>query len=75
MLSVDLGDRSLAYLRRGAGEPLLLIQGMAGHHQLWREDFLAQLVGPQVGLAPSDLPGWSGLLVGPLYRGAEVSFQ
>ncbi|HVW44128.1 MAG TPA: MCE family protein [Amycolatopsis sp.] len=39
------------------------------------EDFLAQLVGPQVGMTPTDMPGWSSLLVGPLYRGAEVTVQ
>ncbi|WP_216210527.1 MCE family protein [Amycolatopsis aidingensis] len=38
-------------------------------------DFLSQLVGPQVGMDPAEVPGWSGLLVGPLYRGAEVSFE
>ncbi|WP_211323343.1 MCE family protein [Amycolatopsis palatopharyngis] len=37
--------------------------------------FLAQLLGPQLGVAPEDVPGWSGLLVGPLYRGAEVNFS
>jgi len=36
---------------------------------------LSELVGPQVGIDPADVPGWSGLLVGPLYRGAEVSVQ
>jgi phospholipid/cholesterol/gamma-HCH transport system substrate-binding protein len=39
------------------------------------QDFLAQLVGPQVGIAPSAMPGWSDLLVGPLYRGAEVTVK
>jgi 3-oxoadipate enol-lactonase len=43
VLTADLGDRQLSYLRRGSGEPLLLIQGMAGHHGLWRDDFLARL--------------------------------
>ena len=37
------------------------------------EDFLAQLVGPQVGMDPSAVPSWGSLLVGPLYRGAEVT--
>jgi virulence factor Mce-like protein len=37
------------------------------------EDFLAQLIGPQVGMNAADVPGWSSLLVGPLYRGAEVT--
>lgn len=39
------------------------------------QDFLAQLVGPQVGIAPAEVPGWSDLLVGPLYRGAEVTVK
>jgi pimeloyl-ACP methyl ester carboxylesterase len=42
-MHADLGDRSLSYSRRGHGEPLLLIMGMAGHQQMWREDFLALL--------------------------------
>lgn len=39
----DLGDRQLSYLRRGSGEPLLLIQGMAGHVAVWGEPLLALL--------------------------------
>jgi 3-oxoadipate enol-lactonase len=31
------------YVRRGAGEPLLLIQGMSGTHLSWGEPFLAEL--------------------------------
>jgi pimeloyl-ACP methyl ester carboxylesterase len=33
----------LAYLRRGDGEPLLLIMGVGGHHRMWSEPFLAAL--------------------------------
>lgn len=33
----------LAYIRRGSGEPLLLIQGVAGHHRVWGEPFLDRL--------------------------------
>lgn len=36
---------------------------------------LAELVGPQVGMKPADVPDWGSLLVGPLYRGAEVTVQ
>lgn len=43
MSHVYVGSRSLYYERRGAGEPLLLIQGMAGHHNLWGEPFLSRL--------------------------------
>ncbi len=33
----------LAYTRRGVGEPLLLIQGVSGHHRMWGEAFLNRL--------------------------------
>ncbi|OZM74848.1 ABC transporter substrate-binding protein [Amycolatopsis antarctica] len=39
------------------------------------QGFLAQLIGPQVGMAPQDVPDFSTLLVGPLYRGAEVNVK
>jgi len=34
---------SLHHVRRGAGEPLLLIQGMSGNHKHWGEPFVALL--------------------------------
>jgi 3-oxoadipate enol-lactonase len=43
MPSADLGCRSLFYVRRGVGAPLLLIQGMAGHHNIWGEPLLSLL--------------------------------
>ncbi|MEO8889577.1 MAG: alpha/beta hydrolase [Jatrophihabitantaceae bacterium] len=43
MPQADLGDRTLYYERRGRGRPLLLIQGMAGHHALWGEPLLERL--------------------------------
>ncbi|AHI01603.1 MCE family protein [Kutzneria viridogrisea] len=36
---------------------------------------LAALVGPQLAVAPADVPGASGLLLGPLYRGSEVTLK
>lgn len=39
----DLTGRELFYTRRGQGEPLLLIMGMAGHHLLWGEPFIELL--------------------------------
>ncbi|WP_291418165.1 MCE family protein [Actinophytocola sp.] len=36
-------------------------------------DFLAQLLAPSLGVEPDQVPAWSSLLVGPLYRGAEVT--
>jgi 3-oxoadipate enol-lactonase len=35
----------LSYVRRGSGEPLLLVMGVAGHHRMWGEPFLAGLAG------------------------------
>lgn len=33
----------LAYTRRGTGDPLLLVMGVAGHHLMWHEAFLTRL--------------------------------
>lgn len=38
-------------------------------------DFLSQLIAPGMGLQPSQVPGWATYLVGPLFRGAEVTVQ
>jgi phospholipid/cholesterol/gamma-HCH transport system substrate-binding protein len=38
-------------------------------------DLLANLLAPNMGTDPAGVPGWSSLLVGPLFRGAEVSFR
>ena len=43
MTTAQLGDRVLFYERRGTGAPLLLIQGMAGHHKIWGEPLLSGL--------------------------------
>jgi pimeloyl-ACP methyl ester carboxylesterase len=37
---LEVANRTIYYDRRGHGEPLLLIMGMAGHRGLWRDDFL-----------------------------------
>lgn len=38
-------------------------------------DLLAALLAPQLGVEPSTVPRWASLLVGPLYRGAEVELR
>lgn len=38
-------------------------------------EFLAQLIAPNMGVQPSQVPGWATYLIGPLFRGAEVSVQ
>jgi hypothetical protein len=39
------------------------------------QGFLAELAGPNIGLQPQNFPGWGSELVGPLYRGAEVTVK
>jgi pimeloyl-ACP methyl ester carboxylesterase len=43
MPSVDAAGTELHYLRAGAGEPLLLIQGMSATHLAWGRPFLGEL--------------------------------
>ena len=38
-------------------------------------EFLAQLIAPGMGLQPAQVPGWATYLVGPLFRGTEVTVQ
>jgi virulence factor Mce-like protein len=39
------------------------------------QEFLAQLIAPGMGVEPSQVPGWSTLLLGPVFRGTEVTVQ
>jgi len=39
----EVDGHRLHYVRRGSGAPLLLVQGMSGHHRLWGESFLRLL--------------------------------
>ncbi|MFI7677748.1 MCE family protein [Actinophytocola sp. NPDC049390] len=39
------------------------------------QEFLAQLIAPGMGVEPSQVPGWSTLLLGPMFRGAEVTVK
>jgi len=45
MPRVDAGGTELHYVRRGTGEPLLLIQGMSATHMAWGRPFLSLLEG------------------------------
>jgi phospholipid/cholesterol/gamma-HCH transport system substrate-binding protein len=39
------------------------------------QDLLAHLLAPELGAQPEQMPDMSSLLVGPLFRGAEVSYR
>jgi 3-oxoadipate enol-lactonase len=43
MPRIDAGGTELHYLRAGAGEPMLLIQGMSATHRTWGRPFLSPL--------------------------------
>ncbi len=43
MPNIDIAGNDLYYERRGAGEPLLLIQGLGGNSLHWGDDFLGGL--------------------------------
>jgi phospholipid/cholesterol/gamma-HCH transport system substrate-binding protein len=47
--------------------------GLANSPQ--ERELIAGIAGPATGLAPGDVPGWSSVLVGPLYRGTEVTLR
>lgn len=39
------------------------------------QEMVAALAAPAMNVAPKDVPAWGSLLVGPLYRGAEVTVE
>ncbi|QFU87953.1 MCE family protein [Amycolatopsis sp. YIM 10] len=39
------------------------------------QELISALTAPALGLPPAEVPGWGGLLVAPLYRGAEVTLE
>lgn len=39
------------------------------------QELIAALVAPGLGMSPSDVPQWSSFLLGPLFRGAEVTVE
>ncbi|MFD9962251.1 MCE family protein [Amycolatopsis sp. NPDC058986] len=47
--------------------------GLANSPQ--EQGLLTTLVAPQLGVPPSDVPAWGSVLVGPLYRGTEVTLR
>ncbi|MEV5716037.1 MCE family protein [Amycolatopsis mediterranei] len=60
-----------------AGHPLLAggqgDLGVANSPQ--EEQLLSTLVAPSIGVPTAEVPAWSSVLVGPLYRGTEVTLK
>ena len=47
--------------------------GLANSPQ--EQELVASIAGPAAGFAPGEVPAWSSVLVGPLYRGTEVTLR
>ncbi|MGH3951010.1 MAG: MCE family protein [Pseudonocardiaceae bacterium] len=56
--------------RSGGGSAVASLANSPAEHSV-----LTELIGLQTGMDAQQMPGWTGLLVGPLYRGAEVTIQ
>jgi phospholipid/cholesterol/gamma-HCH transport system substrate-binding protein len=39
------------------------------------QGFLAELIGPGIGVQPQNFPSWASELIGPLFRGTEVTIK
>ncbi|MBW0090844.1 MCE family protein [Pseudonocardia sp. KRD-184] len=48
-------------------------QGMGLPNSPGEQRLVAELVAAQDGGSPADVPGWGSMMVGPLYRGSEVT--
>jgi phospholipid/cholesterol/gamma-HCH transport system substrate-binding protein len=70
------GSGPRCYPLAGAGQPTTpsgVVDSPANSPE--ENEFLTELLAPAHGVAPTDMPGWSSLLLGPLFRGAEVSLK
>jgi phospholipid/cholesterol/gamma-HCH transport system substrate-binding protein len=63
----------------GPGQPAATVSTTSGGlglpNSAAENQFVNELLAPQLGKAPADLPNWSSVLVGPVYRGAEVTLR
>ncbi|HWC79434.1 MAG TPA: MCE family protein [Pseudonocardiaceae bacterium] len=50
-------------------------QGTGLPNSAAEEGFLAELIAPSLGVSNAGVPQWSSLLVGPLFRGTEVTLK
>jgi phospholipid/cholesterol/gamma-HCH transport system substrate-binding protein len=59
-----------------AGDTVLGSRGGLGLTNTPAEnEFINELLAPQLNIPPQQLPDWSSVLVGPLYRGTEVTLK
>lgn len=54
------------------GAPTITTAGLGLPNSPQENELVDELVSPEVNVAPDDLPDWSSVLLGPLYRGTTV---
>ncbi|WP_163510694.1 MCE family protein [Fodinicola acaciae] len=62
----------------GSGQPQTVSTtsgGLGLPNSAAENQFVNELLAPQLGKTPAQLPDWSSVLVGPIYRGAEVTLR
>jgi virulence factor Mce-like protein len=62
-------------VRDGSTKPSSTARAAALANSPEEQELIGLLLAPQVGVMPREVPSWSALLVGPLYRGAEVTLR
>jgi phospholipid/cholesterol/gamma-HCH transport system substrate-binding protein len=56
-------------------DPALASQDLGTANSPGENQLIAELMGPTVGVAPSQFPKWGSLLLGPVLRGTEVTVK
>ncbi|QGK70352.1 MCE family protein [Allosaccharopolyspora coralli] len=64
----DFGDNPASTTPNSASAPQI-------KHSAAERDLLGMLLAPSMGVAPDEVPRWSDLLVGPVFRGQEVTVR
>jgi phospholipid/cholesterol/gamma-HCH transport system substrate-binding protein len=70
------GNQSVSEPDDGPGGGVLPISygGMGVANSPGERQIVAELVAASSGASPAEVPSWSSMMVGPLYRGTEVTF-
>jgi len=70
------GGRSALPLKPDVHVPgAVTVGGLGPDNSTAENDLVNQLLAPSLDEVPEELPGWSSVLLGPLYRGAEVTVK
>jgi len=73
--TVGVAPSALASASASASLAALGVDDLGLPNSPQERELIATLVAPALGVAPGQVPGWSSVLVGPLYRGTEVTLR